>query len=320
MIDPSFTILLPVHRSPILLPYAIASVQAQERQDFELLVICDGASPETADTARQYAANDGRVRVFEHPKGERHGELYRDAALRDARGAYVCQLGDDDLWLPSHLSEIAVLLQAVDFGNLAQVEVTGEGTVVLLAGDLADAGTRHAMMTRRWNFFGPTAAGYRLAAYRALGVGWSPAPLDVPTDLFMWRKFLDRSDLRFGTRVVVSSIKFSAAERRSWPIEQRRAEIAHWAARLSSPAQRAEVAQQALLGLSRSVPVLREHIRAKSSAAKKRQQKLQRALRASRHRSQELARQLQKVRRSWSWRLTRPFRAIARRLGRRSRP
>ena len=67
--------------------------------------------------------------------------------------------------------------------------------------------------------FGPTAAGYRIEAYRALPIGWSPAPRDLHTDLFMWRKFLAQDKLRFGSRVAVTSVKFSAASRKGWSLE-----------------------------------------------------------------------------------------------------
>ena len=91
MSDPTFTILLPVHRPPAMLPFAINSVLAQERRDFELFVICDGAPPETAACAQEFAAKDPRVRVFAHPKGERNGELYRDQALRERPGSRDCR-------------------------------------------------------------------------------------------------------------------------------------------------------------------------------------------------------------------------------------
>ncbi|MGH6830040.1 MAG: glycosyltransferase family 2 protein [Methylocella sp.] len=146
MIAPTFTILLPVNRPPALLPYAIASVLAQDRQDFELFVICDGAPPETASRAREFAASDARIRVFEHPKGEHHGEAYRPQALGQARGEYVCHIGDDDVWLPNHLTEAAALLREFDFGNLAHVEVLPDGRINVLLGDLANANTRRRMM------------------------------------------------------------------------------------------------------------------------------------------------------------------------------
>lgn len=322
MTKPVFTILLPVHRPPAMLPFAIASVLAQERQDFELFVICDGAPPETAEVARRRSANDRRIRVFEHPKGERHGEAYRHQALGEAMGAYVCQLGDDDLWLPNHLSEMARLLEEFEFGNLPQVEATPDGGLKLLAGNLADPLTRLTMVNQPFNFFGPTAAGYRLQAYRDLPIGWSPAPTNLPTDLFMWRKFLARDGLRFGTRVVVSSIKFPAQGRSGWSLDQRKAEIARWALRLASPRERASIEQMALLSLTQAALNLRQHVksaRTDAGNAGKQTARMKEEVKRLTSRSNKLSRKLQKMRRSWSWRLTRPFRKLARLLAR-SRP
>ena len=60
---PEFTILLPVVRPPDMLVHAIASVQAQQRGDFELFVVCDGAPAETVATAEALAAADRRIHV-----------------------------------------------------------------------------------------------------------------------------------------------------------------------------------------------------------------------------------------------------------------
>lgn len=297
---PEFTILLPVHRPPAMLPFAIKSVLAQERQDFELFVICDGAPPESAACAEAFAAKDSRIRVFAHPKGAGKGEIYRDQALQQARGIYVCQLGDDDLWLPNHLGEIALLLRDVDFGNVSQVEVLTDGRIILLPGDAGDPSVRQRIRDERFNFMGPTVWGYRLTAYRALPLGWSPAPAQVPSDVHMMRKFFAHDGLRFGTRVSVTTVKFAAARRRDWPIERRAAEVEAWAARIVDPAERDAIAQQALGALNRraygpgELPALRTKLHA-------RQQLIQKL------RSKSAA-----MRRTWSWRLTRPFRRLAR--------
>lgn len=251
---PRFTILLPVHRPPDLLRFAIPSVLAQERQDFELFIICDGTPPETVALAESFAAGDARLRVFAHPKGERNGERYRHQALAEARGDYVCQLGDDDLWLPNHLDEMAKLLAEVDFGNLSHVEIFPDGSVLRPRSDLADPKTRRRMLDGAFNFFGPTVAGYRLSAYRALPVGWSPAPTDMASDLFMWRKFLAQDGLRFGTRQAISTLKFAAGSRVDWTIEQRATEIAAWAEKLSAPGGHAAVTQLVLKMPRKTLP------------------------------------------------------------------
>lgn len=232
MSRPTFTILLPVNRPPNLLPFAFASVQRQSRQDFELFIICDGAPPATAEVAQGLAARDNRIRFFAHPKGERNGELYRHQVLEIARGKYVCQIGDDDLWLPNHLAEMARLLRSVHFGNLIQAEVQKDGSIVPMRGNLAKAEVRQRMIETPLNFFGPSASGYRLSAYRSLPVGWSPAPRGMPSDLYMWRKFLRQEGLRFGTRRVITVLKLAAGSRRDCTIEQRVEELAAWTRKL----------------------------------------------------------------------------------------
>lgn len=224
MTQPLFTVLLPVHRPPHLLPFAVESVLAQSVQDFELHIVCDGAPDETIRQAHELADGDARIRVFSFPKGERHGEAHRHTVLEEARSRFVAHIGDDDFWLPDHLSELGALLETCDFGNLLQAEIRLDGAVHLHVADLADPVTRSNMLKEAWNFFGPSAAGYRLEAYRSLPVGWSPAPETIWTDLHMWRKFLAQDQLTFATRFSVQCIKPSASERFEMSIEERRAE------------------------------------------------------------------------------------------------
>jgi glycosyltransferase involved in cell wall biosynthesis len=226
---PAFTILLPIVRSPELMGFAIQSVLAQTRADFELFVICDGAPPETIAAASAAAARDRRLRVFPFPKGERHGEEHRHTVLQQARGHMVCQIADDDVWFPDHLAEIALLLDGVEFGNTLATTVLSDDRLRVRLFDLDDRAVQARMLAEKWNFFGPTVAGYRLATYRQLPVGWSPAPPDIWTDLAMWRKFLSHPNIRVGTRFTVTGLHFPASLRTDWPLERRRAEIARYA-------------------------------------------------------------------------------------------
>jgi glycosyltransferase involved in cell wall biosynthesis len=217
-----FTILLPVFRPPDLLPFAITSVIGQTVEDWELFVICDGAPAATVELALQYAAMDPRIRVRAFPKGERNGELHRHLVLQqEAEGTFIAQLGDDDIWFPAHLSELALLLEDVDFGNLLQYEISPKGIPFVWLGDLGAERIRAQMSTENWNFFGPTVAGYRLEAYKRLRSGWSPAPDDVPSDLFMWRKFLTLEKAELGTRFSIQSLKFAAAYRKHMTLSER---------------------------------------------------------------------------------------------------
>ncbi len=184
---PIFSILLPVTRPPIFLPFAIESVLAQTISEFELLVVCDGAPPETIKCAENFAARDSRVKVFAFPKGEGSGETHRHTALESARGTYVAHIEDDDLWFPTHLQELKTLLATVDFGSLIHVWLKEDRSIEALSCNLAEPRHRQRFVNEMFNRFGLTVCGYRLDAYRRLPIGWAPGPPGFWPDLWMWR-------------------------------------------------------------------------------------------------------------------------------------
>lgn len=248
---PTFTILLPVFRPPALLPFAVQSVQRQLRTDWELFIICDGAPPETVATAEEFARTDARIRVRAHPKDERHGEIYRHHALLEATGTLVCQIADDDLWLPHHLDEIEALLGEADFGHVLQVAVGRSDEVSVIPSDLGQREQRDRMLCERYNTFGPTVCGYRRSAYAGLGTGWSPAPKGIWSDLFMWRKFLAAPGLVYATRMAMTALSFPSPARTDMDLVERAAETARWFERAADPAFAREFEQLALAGLVR---------------------------------------------------------------------
>ncbi|HYG26232.1 MAG TPA: glycosyltransferase family A protein, partial [Caulobacteraceae bacterium] len=266
---PTFTILLPIHRPPDLLHFAVGSVLRQTRPDFELFVICDGAPAATAEAARAYEAQDPRIRARVHPKGERNGEAWRHLALQEARGRVVCQIGDDDLWFPEHLAEAEALMAEADFGNTLPLYMEPDGSARLQFNDFADPTVRRQMAEGLGNAFGPTPSAYRMETYRALPVGWSPAPPESRwSDLFMWRKFLALPGIRCATRFVASSMTFPQALRQDWTMEGRREEIATWSQRIQDPAVRDRLWRSGLADAAHRLTAARVQISAARSVAK----------------------------------------------------
>lgn len=242
---PLFTIMLPIVRPPALLPLAVRSVQRQTVTDWQMFIILDGAPPETLAVATALAAEDPRIEVRPFAKGERNGEAHRHVVLGEATGTYVAQIADDDLWFPRHLAELRLLLAEVDFGNLPQCEITLDGRPVMLHGNLASPRMRKAIMTRQGNFFGPSCAGYRRAAYDRLPVGWSPAPEGIFSDQYMWRKFLALPGIRVATRFSIQAAKLEARVRRHLTLEQRAAEMAVLAERIGTVEGRSDIRSRA---------------------------------------------------------------------------
>src|SRR4051794_17458509 len=107
MAHPIFTVVMPAYNTAATIGDAIRSVLAQTCSDFELVVVDDGSSDETASVVEQLAV-DGRIRLL--GQENQGAAAARNAALAAARGRYVSFIDSDDLWLPAYLDAMAAVL------------------------------------------------------------------------------------------------------------------------------------------------------------------------------------------------------------------
>ena len=242
---PTTTVLIPTHNHGRLLEYAVRSALDQTVSDLEIFIVGDGAD-EATRAAALAAAGDPRVRFFDNPKGDRHGEALRHAALQEATGEIVCYLSDDDLWLPQHVEGLAHALEGADFAHALPIYVNADGTPGLHLGHLAAASTLARMRSSRFNFIPLSAAAHTRAFYRRLPHGWHPAPPDLQTDLHMWRQILSVEGCRAVSTTRATLLNFPAPPRAAWSIEQRAEELSAWSARLRTPELERELSTAAL--------------------------------------------------------------------------
>jgi GT2 family glycosyltransferase len=128
------SVIVAFHDAGLHLEQAIASVEAQEHDRFELILIDDGSTDSSTQIARVAAARDPeRIRHLDHPGHANLGKSSsRNAGLRAARGDYVVFLDADDLLLSGKLSRQAAFLDAqreVDavYGRTWYWDEPGEG-------------------------------------------------------------------------------------------------------------------------------------------------------------------------------------------------
>jgi len=285
------TVLIPTHEHVETLRHAVACVQRQSLQDFELFIVGDGVAEAARDVVAALSAADRRIRFFDYPKGPRQGEIHRHAALQHATGRFVAYLGDDDCWMPNHLAVLDELLRDADFGHTLQVGVDGDGALLVPPADLENPAFRRRMLTELFNRFDFTFAGHTLAAYRRLPYGWRTTPPDFPwTDLYMWRQFLAEPWCRARSAMIPTGINTWTHRRPHLTDRLRADDLAAWCELSMTPAFREELwAKIAKCFANESVAYELEHA--------------------------ELRAQFVAIKHSLSWRITQPLRLLRQRLG-----
>ena len=231
------TVVVPTFNHGPTLYRSVGSALAQSVEDIEIFIVGDGVP----DATREIAADlmqDGRVRFFDNPKGPRHGEIHRHAALAEARGRIVCYLGDDDLWLPEHVETMLRILEDAEFAHAPKLIVREDGRLLAGGVDLGLPIDRARMLApgAKGVTFSFSCGAHTLAIYRRLPHGWRTTPDGVATDRYMWQQILSQPGCRAVGSPRATVLHFPDRPRRGWTIDQRLAELDQWAARLSDPA------------------------------------------------------------------------------------
>lgn len=234
------TILIPTHDHAVLLPYAIRSALGQEAA-IELFVIGDGVGDDTRVALAPFLS-DPRVRFFDNPKGERHGEAHRHVALREAAGDLVTYLSDDDILLPDHVREMGRLLTDADFAHPPPAWIGTDGRLGYFPFDAEREDCRSLLLLGDENSIGLTGASHTLALYRRLPHGWRPAPAGVYTDWHMWRQVFSLPNLVARTGSRLTCLHFPSPMRSELSMAARVDELERWSAASRTPSFEPELA------------------------------------------------------------------------------
>ncbi len=100
---PLVTVIMATYNRSNVLNFSIRSVLAQTYRDWELLVIGDCCTDDTAAVVASF--QDSRIRFLNLPKN--YGNQYgpNNEGMELAKSRYLAILNHDDLWLPDHLAK-----------------------------------------------------------------------------------------------------------------------------------------------------------------------------------------------------------------------
>jgi glycosyltransferase involved in cell wall biosynthesis len=117
------SVVVPTYNRAGLLPETIESVLGQTWRDFELLIVDDGSTDDTASVVRRF--NDGRIRYLR--QDNRGVAAALNTGWKNAAGEYIAMLGSDDVMLPAQLSTLVPVLDADPLVGLAYGRAQGMG-------------------------------------------------------------------------------------------------------------------------------------------------------------------------------------------------
>ena len=111
---PLFSIIIPCYNQAHFLPECLDSILIQNYQNWEAIIVNDGATDNTSEISNQYYQKDNRIRLIEKVNGGLSSA--RNKGIQEAKGDYYIFLDADDLLLNNCLEYYAkILIEQIDF-------------------------------------------------------------------------------------------------------------------------------------------------------------------------------------------------------------
>lgn len=107
------SIITPMYNAGKTIGHTIASVQAQTYRNWEMIIVDDCSTDESAWYVEQCAQKDQRIRLIRQEQNYGIART-RNTAMQHARGRYVAFLDSDDLWLPQKLEKQLAFMKEHD--------------------------------------------------------------------------------------------------------------------------------------------------------------------------------------------------------------
>lgn len=102
MKQPLISVIIPVYGVEKYISQCLESVINQTYKNLEIIVVNDGTKDRSADIAKEYAAKDSRIKVYDFKNGGL--SVARNRGLEIATGEYISYLDSDD-WLDTKMYE-----------------------------------------------------------------------------------------------------------------------------------------------------------------------------------------------------------------------
>lgn len=122
-VEPKISVITPTYNCEKYVAEAIASVQRQTYENWEMIIVDDCSTDGTCDIIDHIAQRDSRIRLLKQDVNSGAG-LARTRALENASGRFIAYLDADDTWYPNKLERQVEFMLMNNYGfSCASYEV-----------------------------------------------------------------------------------------------------------------------------------------------------------------------------------------------------
>lgn len=236
---PRVSIVLTTYNRAEALSKTLDTLLIQSLGDFELIVCDDCSTDNTADLVSAYASRDARILYQRNPRNLRMpGNL--NAGIRRARGTYLANLHDGDLYDPQLLEKWASALDrhpraAFVFNQYRALDDSGN-IARIYSEDLPDVISGHRLLDewffRRWLFDSPVWGTVMARREVYLQAGLFDERFSFISDVDMWLRLAEKYDVAY-LREALITLPSRGTLPRKWSIrEDRLTWTMFWEARM----------------------------------------------------------------------------------------
>ena len=104
MLSVEVSIVTPLYNAATFIAQAIESVQSQTFKKWEMIIVDDCSTDDSAKIVKEMAADDVRIRLIRLDKNSGPA-VARNRGIEEANGRYIAFLDSDDRWLPDKLQK-----------------------------------------------------------------------------------------------------------------------------------------------------------------------------------------------------------------------
>ncbi|MDJ0742725.1 MAG: glycosyltransferase [Xenococcaceae cyanobacterium MO_167.B27] len=149
------SVIVPAYNISAYIADALESLERQSYKDFEVLIVDDGSTDNTAEIVKSFCERDSRFRLLQKPNGGLASA--RNYGIRHAQGEYIALLDGDDIYQPDKLiTHVIPLAHSTGIGVVYSasraIREDGKPTFMVLSGKPVKSDPLLALLCK--NFIG----------------------------------------------------------------------------------------------------------------------------------------------------------------------